>query len=72
MDTPTNPKRRLPKSFKAHFPHNFPHNFPHIKSHTFQSWAIFADAPGILESDPSLGRFIAEIAWVYTNRAEWQ
>eukprot|EP00435_Cladocopium_sp_Y103_P075751 s140_g64.t1 len=29
------------------------------------------EARSILESDPSLGRFIAEIAWVYTNRAEW-
>ena len=27
-------------------------------------------ASGILESDPSLARFLAEIGWVYENRAE--
>ena len=26
---------------------------------------------GIMERDASLQRFIAEIGWVYSNRAEW-
>ncbi|CAK9040102.1 unnamed protein product [Durusdinium trenchii] len=29
------------------------------------------EAQGILEKDPSLQRFISEIAWVYSNRADW-
>lgn len=28
--------------------------------------------PEIIQSDASLDRFIADIAWVYTNRAEWR
>eukprot|EP00913_Durusdinium_trenchii_P010745 g10080.t1 len=30
-----------------------------------------AQGQSILEKDPSLQRFISEIAWVYSNRADW-